>query len=537
MVWGINRDSIFAHNTSYSGSPVRGNCRKQLSNSNSLHQVLSCPLTTVKTLRKISMDPLQLILGRRDGEWWKMTCRLNWIQSLPAWWACKTCYRVQECTGYARQHLKTVFSCADSIPSVILRAIMALQAVTFLIGSFLLPSRVYHIAWVTETVGRCTVEILLQMHSWLNELAHGEDSKKGWLQLAMAVRRCSRRRCVDHAFSWSPRWKRWQYLASCLQLLGVPGPKGGWYMMILSDTRKSGIFGATPGSFRVPWVPASSGKSFDSPAIVTFACRNMLLFLVFRFLCGCSLWFAMLAAVPSRMYLTMGLGDFNYMDHPVSLPAKHLPSTCSAQKKYSNDGLKVVKISLEPGQNLKLHSIAGVVSLLSCESVADVDDVASVFLCASMVGWEWFRQLTEIAFWIKNMEKDLPQLRSQCKGCEATLLRHGGARASHLHSLQGLFEGQRMQREEWQTSRENVGRRRFWCVCLPLTGEIWLLLVWFHQFWCTQCHLFQKPITSKLINWEGLQYRWRGRTSSMSSSYSTSTNHYDMSTRWYLDGI
>ena len=78
----------FAHNASYSGSPVRGNCRKQLSNSNSL-QVLSCPLTTVKTLRKISMDPLQLTLGRRDGEWWKMTCRLNWIQSLPAWWACK----------------------------------------------------------------------------------------------------------------------------------------------------------------------------------------------------------------------------------------------------------------------------------------------------------------------------------------------------------------------------------------------------------------------------------------------------------------
>lgn len=48
----------------------------------------------------------------------------------------------------------------------------------FWFAPFLLPLRVYHIAWVTETVGRCTVEILLQMHSWLNELAHGEDSKK-----------------------------------------------------------------------------------------------------------------------------------------------------------------------------------------------------------------------------------------------------------------------------------------------------------------------------------------------------------------------
>lgn len=235
MRWcfGINRDSIFAH-ASYSGSPARGNCRKQLSNSNSLHQVLSCPLTTVKTLRKISMDPLQLILGRRDGEWWKMTCRLNWIQSLPVWWACKPVigYRnVQDMQGSTWklffplliQYLQ--WYCGPSWPY---------RRLLFWLASFLLPSRVYHIAWVTETVGRCTVEILLQMHSWLNELAHGEDSKKGWLQLAMAVRRCSRRRCVGHAFSWSPRWKRWQYLASCLQLLG------GWYMMILSDTRKSG---------------------------------------------------------------------------------------------------------------------------------------------------------------------------------------------------------------------------------------------------------------------------------------------------------
>lgn len=219
--------------------------------------------------------------------------------------------------------------------------------------------------------------------------------------------------------------------------------------------------------------------------------KNTLLFFVFRFLCDCAPWFAMLAAVPSRMYLTMGLGDFNYMDHPVSLPAKHLLHSDKIRQRWPESGED--QLGTRPKSKVTFHCWGG------CTAFSwECCRCCKFFLisvCASMVGWASFRQLTEIAFWIKNMEKDLPQLRSQCKGCEAALLRHGGARASYLHSLQGLFEGQRMQREEWQTSRENVGRRRFWCVCLPLTGEIWLLLVWFHQFWCasTQCHLFQKP--------------------------------------------
>ena len=223
------------------------------------------------------------------------------------------------------------------------------------------------------------------------------------------------------------------------------------------------------------------------------------------------------------------------MDHPVSLPAKHLLRSEKILQRWPESGED--QLGTRPKSKVTFHRWGGCTAFY-CESVADVASVFLISVCASMVCWEWFRQLTEIAFWIKNMEKDLPQLRSQCKGCEATLLRHGGARASHLHSLQGLFEGQRMQREEWQTSRENVGRRRVWCVCLPLTGEIWLLLVWFHQLRCasTQCHLFPKTKNQSHPNWSiEKDYSIDGGVALHPCHQATAQARTTMT--WVLDGI
>ena len=158
----------------------------------------------------------------------------------------------------------------------------------------------------------------------------------------MAVRRCSRRLCVGHAFSWSPRWKRWQYLASCLQFAGCArsqkeydsvGYKKIW--VIWCDHIMHGHGGVLEVSrFCEFW--QKLWQSSNCMQLWHFHAETCCL-LFFGFLCVCALWFATFAAVPSWTYAT------------------HLPSTCSTQTKYANDGLKVVKISLEPGQNPKLH--------------------------------------------------------------------------------------------------------------------------------------------------------------------------------------
>lgn len=88
----------------------------------------------------------------------------------------------------------------------------------------------------------------------------------------------------------------------------------------------------------------------------------MLLFFVFRFLCVCSLWFAVLAAVASRMYLTMGLGDFNYMDHPVSLPAKHLLRSEKILQRWPESGED--QLGTRPKSKVTFHRWGGCTAFL-----------------------------------------------------------------------------------------------------------------------------------------------------------------------------
>ena len=175
----------------------------------------------------------------------------------------------------------------------------------------------------------------------------------------MAVRRCSRRLCVGHAFSWSPRWKRWQYLASCLQFAGCArsqkeydsvGCKKIW--VIACDHIMHGHGGVLEVSrFCEFWQKLWQSSNCMQSAIMTFPCRNMF-FVVFLDFCAfvhsgllCLLQFHHGRMQPwgwaiSTAWITL---------------FPHLPNTCSTQTKYANDGLKVVKISLEPGQTPKLH--------------------------------------------------------------------------------------------------------------------------------------------------------------------------------------